>query len=99
MELLLILVVGGMAVWLMRPLRDWYVLDVQDAAGTSLDKTVFTDRTAAEWAFDDAVAARAQDDVILEVDLWQVEARSRKEAQGPLKGMALMPMLLKSTKS
>ena len=98
MELLFVLVVGGIFFLLARPLKDWYVLDVHDASGVSTDGIVFTDLDAAQLAFDDAVAARAQNDVALEVHLWQVEARSRGEAMKLRKGMAPAPVLLKSSK-
>ena len=98
MELLFVLLVGGLFVLLARPLKDWYVLDVHDASGLSTDKIVFTDLDAAQRAFDDDVAARAQDDPGLEVHLWRVEARSRREALKSGKSMALAPVLLKSTK-
>ena len=97
MELLLVLVVCGIFVLLARPLKDWYVLDVHDASGVNTDKLVFNDLDAAQRAFDAAVAAGAQNDISLEVHLWQVEARSRKEALRSRKGMALAPVLLKST--
>ncbi|WP_298231826.1 hypothetical protein [uncultured Azohydromonas sp.] len=79
MELLLILVVGGLAAWLMRPLRDWYVLEVQDASGASLGKTVFTQLDAAEQAFQQAVAKEAGSGAPRVIYLWHAEARSRKE--------------------
>ena len=79
MELLLILVVGGLAVWLMRPLRDWYVLEVQDAAGASLGKTVFTQLDAAEQAFQQAVEKETESGAPRVICLWHAEARSRKE--------------------
>lgn len=79
MELLLILVVGGLAVWLMRPLRDWYVLEVQDASGASLEKSIFPDLDAAQLAFEHAAATGTQQGAAWKLHLWQAEARSRKE--------------------
>ncbi len=93
MELLLILVVGGLAAWLMRPLRDWYVLEAQDGSGASPEKTVFSDLAAAQLAFEHTAAKGAQGEAAQELHLWHVEARSRREA---LKSEGRKPVLLTS---
>lgn len=79
MELLLILVVGGLAAWLMRPLRDWYVLEVQDASGASLEKIVFTSLDTAQQAFQQATEKVATAGAPHVIHLWHAEARSRGE--------------------
>lgn len=87
MELLLILVVGGLAVWLMRPLRDWYVLEVQNGSGASLEKTVFTQLDAAQQAFQQAVEKGAPAGAPRVIHLWHAEARSCGEvSSGKLPG-------------
>lgn len=80
MELLLILVVGGMAAWLMRPLRDWYVLDMQDSSGTGLEKSAFANLDTAQQAFQRAAEKGTQTGAPRVIHLWHVEARSRRQA-------------------
>lgn len=87
MELLLILVVGGLAAWLMRPLRDWYVLEVKDASGASLEKIVFTSLDTAQQAFQQATEKGATAGAPHVIHLWHAEARSRREvSRGKLPG-------------
>lgn len=96
MELLLILVLGGLAVWLMRPLRDWYVLEVRDASGASLENAVFTSLDAAQQAFQQATENGAQAGAPRVIHLWHAEARSRREvSSGKLPG-GKQPDLVKS---
>ena len=98
MELLLILVVGGLAVWLMRPLRDWYVLEVQDASGASLEKTVFNSLDTAQQVFQQVTEKWAPAGAPCVIHLWHAEARSRGEvSSGKLPG-GKQPDLLRSAR-
>jgi hypothetical protein len=80
MELLLVLVLVGVLALVMRPLKDWYVVELNDASGASLEKTTFARLEAAQQAFDQALAAKAQAGVATTIHLWHAEARSRREA-------------------
>ncbi len=96
MELLLILLVGGLAAWLMRPLRDWYVLEVQDGSDTGLEKTVFTSLDTAQQAFQQAAEKEVQAGAPRVIHLWHAEARGRKEALSGKLPEGKQPDLLRS---
>lgn len=85
MELLLILVVGGLAVWLMRPLRDWYVVEAcqdvgNDGESRRLSKEIFAALEGARQAWEQRVREMREAGESGEVCLWRAEARSRKQA-------------------
>jgi hypothetical protein len=80
MELLLVLVLGGVLALVMRPLKDWYVVELSDASGASLEKTAFARLEAAQQAFDQTLAAKAHAGAATKIHLWHAEARSRREA-------------------
>ena len=86
MELLLVLIVGGIFVLLARPLKDWYVVEFHDASGASIEKSVFADADAARQAFDSALSGKARPGAARKITLWQVEARSRRAALKPKAG-------------
>ncbi|NML17483.1 hypothetical protein [Azohydromonas caseinilytica] len=77
MEILLVLILGGAFFLFARPLKDWYVVDIQDASGTSLELQIFTGLEAAQQAFDHVVATKAQPSAKT-IHLRHLEARSRK---------------------
>ncbi|WP_028998113.1 hypothetical protein [Azohydromonas australica] len=96
MELLLILLVGGLAAWLMRPLRDWYVLEVQDVSGASLEKSVFTSLDTAQQAFQQAAEKGAPAGAPCVIHLWHAEARSRGEVSSGKLPRGKQPDLVRS---
>lgn len=80
MELLLVLVLAGVLALVMRPLKDWYVVESNDASGVSLEKAAFSQLEAAQQAFDQALAAKGHAGTVTKIHLWHAEARSRREA-------------------
>lgn len=80
MELLLVLVLVGVLALVMRPLKDWYVVELSDASGASLEKRAFVRLEAAQQAFDQTLAAKAHAGAATKIHLWHAEARSRREA-------------------
>lgn len=94
MELALILMLGGLSWWLMRPLRDWYVVDI--SRGTeSAGKQVFQEMEAAEQAWARAVQDMRKVGDSGTVFLWHVEARSRRQALSGKLPAGKEPMLQK----
>jgi hypothetical protein len=80
MELLLVLVLAGVLALVMRPLKDWYVVELSEASGASLEKRAFVRLEAARQAFDQTLAAKAHAGAATKIHLWHAEARSRREA-------------------
>ncbi|WP_157266178.1 hypothetical protein [Azohydromonas aeria] len=79
MELALIVILGGLSWWLMRPLRDWYVVEIRrgmECAG----RQVFTQMEAAEQSWVESIQVLRQGDDVCEISLWHIEARSRRQA-------------------
>ena len=77
MELALILVVGGLAWWLMRPLRDWYVVETCRATGDT-GKQIFPELDAAEQSWTHSLQTLREAQESGTVSLWHIEARSRR---------------------
>jgi hypothetical protein len=98
MEILLIVIVGGLFVWLARPLCDWYVVEIRGDDGGAGGSCAFKDRLAADMEFERRVQQASAAQYPAGIRLWQVEARSRKDAlklqpAGPERSQ---PLLLKS---
>ena len=96
MELLLVLLVGGILILFLRPLGDWYVVDLRDGSGLSVEKALFTDADAAQQAFNHARERRAGTASAATVQLWHAEVRSRREALKATSGENGSARLLKS---
>lgn len=80
MELLLIIVLGGLCFWLMKPLRDWYVVEFSTASGRGGQQYAFKDSGTAELEFDHLRQELRNSGQCGQVFLWKVEARSRRHA-------------------
>lgn len=79
MEVLLILILAGLSWWLMRPLRDWYVVEIRRGTETT-GKQVFTDLDAADQSWTESIRALRLADEVCDISLWHIEARSRRQA-------------------
>jgi hypothetical protein len=99
-ELLLIAVVGGIAFWGLKPMRDWYVVELQCAAGGSRYVFKLTESSAAQLEFNRLVQKATASRLKATVCLWKVEARDRKAAMKlePAGAGRPAPVLVKSQK-
>lgn len=80
MELLLVLLIGGVFVFFLRPLRDWYAVELLDAAASKPETKLFADLESAQQVFGQALQAQGCGGGPAKIQLRHVEARSRKDA-------------------
>jgi hypothetical protein len=99
-ELLLIAIVGGIALWGLKPLQDWYVVELQCAAGGSRYAFKLAESNAALREFNRLVQKASDSALQATVCLWKVEARDRKGALKlePAGAGRPAPVLVKSQK-
>lgn len=98
MELLLIMVLAGLCFWLMKPLRDWYVVEVSAPSGHGGLQYAFKTPDQAETEFDRMRQELRNSGRNGQIFLWKVEARSGMHARkidGGSKEEHSRPILLK----
>lgn len=97
MELLLIILLAGLCFWLMKPLRDWYVVEVATPSGHGGRQYAFKNSVHAETEFDRMRQELLNSGRNGQIFLWKVEARSSMHAR-KIEGMATQqakPVLMK----
>lgn len=81
MELLLIILLAGLCFWLMKPLRDWYVVEVSTPSGHGGLQYAFKNSNRAETEFDRMRQELRNSGRNGQIFLWKVEARSSMHAR------------------